>query len=64
MSELILKENTEVHNLIYEVRGKQVMLVSEIFVTKCHGNYYTDMITHYNIDKPISVCKTNKLRGY
>lgn len=63
-NELILKENTEIENLIYEIRGKQVMLVSEIFVIKCHDNYYTDMITHYNIDKPISLCKTNKLRRY
>ena len=35
MNQIIEKENIE--NLIYEVRGKQVMLDSEVSVTKCHN---------------------------
>lgn len=47
-------DNEKIGNLIYEIRGKQVMLVSEIFVTKCHGNR-VNMIIHYAIGLPIAV---------
>ena len=34
MNDLIEKENVEIKNMIYEIRGKQVMLDSEISATK------------------------------
>lgn len=37
MNEVIIKEKIDIENLIYEVRGKQVMLDSEISVTKWHA---------------------------
>ena len=37
MIELIIKENAVIENLIYEIRGKQVMLDNEIFITKYHS---------------------------
>lgn len=55
MNALAISENEKIENLIYEVRGKQVMLDSEISVTKCNGN----MVTHYDIGKPISSCNYN-----
>ena len=41
--------------MIYEVRGKQVILASEISRAKCHNYFYDMMITHYDIGEPISV---------
>ena len=40
---------------IYIVRGKQFMLDSEIFVTKCHDYIYDKIVTHYDIGLPISM---------
>lgn len=37
MNDAIVKEREKVENLIYEIRDVQVMLDSEISVTKCHG---------------------------
>ena len=34
--EVNMKDEIVIENLIYEVRGKQVMLDSEISETKCH----------------------------
>ena len=34
MNDLIEKENIEIKNMIYVIRGKQVMLDSEISATK------------------------------
>ena len=34
MNEIITKENIKIENMIFEVRGKQVMLDSEISATK------------------------------
>ena len=34
MNNLIIKDNEKIESLIYEIRGKQVMLDSEISVTK------------------------------
>ncbi len=39
MNELIVKE-TKIENMIYEIRGKQVMLDSEISTNKCHYYLY------------------------
>ena len=36
-------EEIKIENMIYEIRGKQVMLDSEISITKCH-NYLYDMM--------------------
>lgn len=40
MNDIVNKEETKIENLIYEIRGKQVMLDSEISATKCHGIIY------------------------
>ena len=45
----------KIENLIYEVRGKQVMLDSEISVTKCHDYLNDKIVTHYDIGLPISI---------
>ena len=34
MNEVITKENIKIEDMIYEIRGKQVMLDSEISATK------------------------------
>jgi len=51
------KEKNEViiENLIYEVRGKQVMLDFEISTTKCNSYLYDKIVMHYDIAKPISM---------
>ncbi len=36
MNEIIKKEKIAVENMIYEIRGKQVILDSEIFAIKFH----------------------------
>ncbi len=61
MIELIVDENIKIENMIYEIRGRQVMLDSEVVDTKCHCYFYVMVITHYDIDKPISVF--NNFRG-
>ena len=40
MNEIIEKENIIIEDMIYEVRGVQVMLDSEISVTKLHDKEY------------------------
>lgn len=40
MNEIINKDKVNIENLIYEIRGKQVMMDSEISATKCHGIIY------------------------
>ena len=40
MNEVITKENIKIEDMIYEIRGKQVMLDSEISATKWHGIIY------------------------
>lgn len=55
MNEVIERENIVIEDMIYEIRGVQVMLSSDVFVTKCNGH----MITHYDIGKPISSCNYN-----
>ena len=34
MNDVIIKDETAIENLIYEIRGKQVMLDSEMFEIK------------------------------
>ena len=34
MNDLVVKEDIKIENMIYEVRGKQVILASEISATK------------------------------
>lgn len=41
-----------IKSMIYEIRGKKVMLASDVSITKCNGN----MVAHYDIGIPISVC--------
>ena len=40
MNDIVNKEEIKIENLIYEIRGKQVMIDSEISATKCHGIIY------------------------
>ena len=40
MNEIIEKEEIKVENMIYEIRGKQVMLDSEISRAKWHDKEY------------------------
>ena len=54
MNEINVKDKVVVEDLIYEVRGKQVMLDSEIGVTKCHDSIFDYIVTHYDIGIPIS----------
>ena len=55
MNEIIEEKNLNIKDMIYEIRGKQVMLDSEIYVAKWHDYSYDKIITHYDIGKPISV---------
>lgn len=38
LNEVIEKEKIAVENMIYEIKGKQVMLDTDVSVTKCNGN--------------------------
>jgi len=33
-------EEIKIENIIYEIRGKQVMIDNEISATKCHNHLY------------------------
>ena len=44
-------ENENIKKLIYTIRGKQVMLDSEIYASKCHYCLYDKIITHYDIGR-------------
>lgn len=55
MNEIIKKEEIKIDDMIYVVRGVQVMLSSELFVTKCHNCFYDQIVTHYDIGNPISM---------
>ena len=39
MKEVVIKNEVVIENLIYEIRGKLVMLDSEIAAIKCHRYY-------------------------
>ena len=53
MNEIIEKENIIIEDIIYEIRGKQVILDREIFAIKCHSYLYDKIIIHYDIWLPI-----------
>ncbi len=55
LNEVEEKEEIVVENMVYEIKGKQVMLDTKISATKCHGNYYASMVTYFDIGLPISV---------
>ena len=55
MNEVKEKNKVIIGNLIYEVRGKQVILDSKISVTKCNSYLYDKIVTHYDIGKTISM---------
>lgn len=40
MNEIIEKENVKIENMIFEVRGKQVIFASEISRAKWHDKEY------------------------
>ena len=44
MNKVIVKENIKIENMIYEIRGVQVMLDSEISATKCHDYIYDNIV--------------------
>ena len=54
MNEIITKENIKIEDMIFEVRGKQVMLDS-LYATKCNYDLYDKIMTHYDTGKPISM---------
>lgn len=54
MNNIVIKEG-QIQKMIYEVRGKQVMLDSEMSATKCHDYLYDKIVTYYDIGKPISM---------
>ena len=55
MNDLTIKDNSIIEDMIYEVRGMQVMLASKVAAIKYHGYIYDKMITHYVIGETISV---------
>ena len=60
MNELISEEEIKIENMIFEIRGKQVMLDSELFATKWHDYLIDKIITHYDIGKQISIWRCRK----
>ena len=55
MNNIIESENTKIEDMIYEIRGKEVILESEILRTKYRIHLYDKMIMHYDIGKSKSV---------
>ena len=43
MNNIVIKEE-QIQNMIYEIRGKQVMLDSEMSATKCHDYLYDKIV--------------------
>ena len=44
MNEVIEKETIKIENLVYNIRGQQVMLDSEIFATKWYDYTYDNIV--------------------
>ena len=44
MNEIIEKENITIEDMVYEMRGVQVMFDSEISTTKCYYYFYNMII--------------------
>ena len=40
MNELMTENNIKIEDMIYEIRGKHIMLHSELSVTECHDYDY------------------------
>jgi len=40
MNEVVVREELHIKNMIYEIRGKQVMFACEISATKWHDKKY------------------------
>ena len=51
----LIENEVKIENMIYEIRGVQVILDSEISVIKCHDYLYDKIVTHYDIGKSISI---------
>lgn len=49
------KRKLKIEDIIYEVRGKQVILDSNISETECHYYLHDKIITHNDISLPISL---------
>ena len=43
----------DITSKIYEIRGQESMLDSEIVVTKCHDYFFDKIVMHYDIVLPI-----------
>ena len=46
MNQIINYEKINIDDMIYEIRGKQVMLSSKISATKWHDYLYDKIVTH------------------
>ena len=55
MDEIIEKEIIDIENMIYEIRGVQVMLDRKIIINKYCNYIYDKIITRHDIDKLISM---------
>ena len=44
MNEVIEKENIKIENMIYEIRGDQVIFDSELVVSKCHDYLFDNIV--------------------
>ena len=47
MNKVIEKDKIRIENMIYEIRGIQVILDSEIVVTKCHRLFIKKGMINY-----------------
>lgn len=47
MNEVMEKETIKIENMIYEIRGVQVMLDSEFDVTECHRLFIKKRMINY-----------------
>ena len=59
MNELVVNDNSEIGNMIFAIRGKQVIIDKEISRTKCHNYFYDMMITlcnHIEIRLELKIC--------
>lgn len=55
MNDVIARENEKIENLIYEIRGLQVMLDSELAPTKWHGIKYKIYYTFKTLIYPFQI---------
>ena len=55
MNEMAEKDIINIENKIYNIRGVEVMLDTELSAIKCHKYIFDKLVTHYDIGKTISV---------